>query len=132
MSSVVIDTHIIIWDQLDPKRLSSRAKKALAVAEESHQIIICEISLWEISILMKKKRLVIDLPYLEFIDAILQTKNYVLQGISPDIAFIASETDIDTRDPADRIIAATSIVLGLPLISADRFMQQSTSVRTIW
>ena len=132
MSSVVVDTHVIIWDQLDPHRLSLKAKKALAIADESHQIILCEISLWEISILMKKKRLMIDLPYLEFIDALLQTKKYVLQGISPDIAFIASETDIDNRDPADRIIAATSIVLGLPLISADRFMQQSPSVRTIW
>ena len=132
MSSLIIDTHILIWDQLDPKRISKKARKALNLAEEKHKIILCEISLWEISILMKKKRLVINTSYLEFMDEVLQTKNYHLQGMNAEIAFLGSEIDLDTKDPADRIIAATSIVLGLPLISADQFMLNSTDIKTIW
>lgn len=132
MSSIIIDTHILIWDQLDPKRVSKKARRAIELAEENHKIILCEISLWEISILMKKRRLVLDMSYLEFMDEVLQTKNYQLHGMNAEIAFLGSEIDIETKDPADRIIAATSIVLGLPLISADHFMQQSTEVKTIW
>jgi PIN domain nuclease of toxin-antitoxin system len=132
MSSVIIDTHILIWDQLDPKRVSKKARKALNIAEENHKIILCEISLWEIAILMKKRRLVIDMSYLDFIDEVFQTKNYQLHGMNPEIAFWGSEIDIETKDPADRIIAATSIVLGLPLISADQFMLKSTDIKTIW
>jgi PIN domain nuclease of toxin-antitoxin system len=132
MSSVVIDTHILIWDQLDPNRISRKARKAIDLAEKKHQIILCEISLWEISILMKKRRLVMDMSYLEFIEEVLQTKNYHLQGMNAEIAFLGSEIDLDTKDPADRIIAATSIVLGLPLISADQFMLQSADIKTIW
>ncbi len=132
MSSVVIDTHILIWDQLDPKRISKKARKALDLAEKNHKIILCEISLWEISILMKKRRLVIDMSYLDFIDQVLQTKTYQLQGMNAEIAFLGTEIDIDTKDPADRIIAATSIVLGLPLISADQFMIKATDIKTIW
>jgi PIN domain nuclease of toxin-antitoxin system len=132
MSSVVIDTHILIWDQLDPKRISKKARKALELAEENHKIILCEISFWEISILMKKRRLVMDMSYLDFINDVLQTKNYHLQGMNAEIAFLGSEIDLDTKDPADRIIAATSIVLGLPLISADQFMLKSTEIKTIW
>ena len=132
MSSLIIDTHILIWDQLDPKRVSKKARKALDLAEKNHKIILCEISLWEISILMKKGRLVMDMSYLEFIEEVLQTKNYHLQGMNAEIAFLGSEIDKDTKDPADRIIAATSIVLGLPLISADQFMLKSTEIKTIW
>lgn len=132
MSSVVIDTHILIWDQLDPRRISRKARKALDIADKDHKIILCEISLWEISILMKKRRLVMDMSYLDFIEEVLQTKNYHLQGMSAEIAFLGSEIDLDTKDPADRIIAATSIVLGLPLISADQLMLKSTDIKTIW
>lgn len=132
MSAIVIDTHVLIWDQLDPKRVSTKARKAIDFAEKNHKIILSEISLWEISILMKKRRLVVDMAYLDFIDDVMQTKQYDLQGINPEIAFLASDLDIDTNDPADKLIAATSIVLGLPLISADKFLRKSSEVRTIW
>lgn len=132
MSSVIVDTHIVIWDQLDPTRLTDKAKKAIARADHESKIIICEITLWEISILIKKKRLNIDIPYLDFMDRVFNTKNYLLQGINPHIAFIASELEMDTKDPADRLIAATSIVLGFPLVTSDQFMRQSTETRTIW
>ena len=71
MSSIVIDTHILIWDQLDPKIVSAKARKVIDLAEKNHKIILCEISLWEISILMKKRRLVIDMAYLDFIDDVV-------------------------------------------------------------
>lgn len=132
MSSIIIDTHILIWDQLAPSRLTSKAKRAIAKAESEHQIIICEITLWEISILMKKKRLIIDMYYLDFMDKVLSSKNYLLQGISPEIAFIASEIDLYTKDPADRLIAATSITLGIPLITSDQHLHQGHMIRTIW
>ncbi len=132
MSSVIIDTHIVIWDQLDPKRLTARALKAINNADAEYRIIICEITLWEISILMKKKRLIIDKSYLDFIDKVFNTRNYMFQGINPEIAFIASELEIETKDPADRIIAATSISLNLPLITADQHMLTFDRLKTIW
>jgi PIN domain nuclease of toxin-antitoxin system len=36
------------------------------------------------------------------------------------------------RDPFDRIIAGTTIRLGLPLLTRDEVMTQSTRVRTWW
>jgi PIN domain nuclease of toxin-antitoxin system len=132
MSSVVVDTHIIIWDRLEPERLSAKAKRAISEADNHHNLVICEISLWEIAMLIKKKRIVPDIPYTELIKDLLDSRNYILQGITPEIALIATEMSIDTKDPADTLIAATSIVLGVPLISADQFMRQSTETRTIW
>ena len=132
MSSVIIDTHIVLWNNLAPSRLTTKARKAIDKAESNFQVIVCEITLWEIAILIKKNRLVIDMPYLEFVDKILHANSYVLQGINPSIAYLAAEIELGSKDPADRLIAATSITLGLPLVTADKYMQESTLFKTIW
>jgi PIN domain nuclease of toxin-antitoxin system len=36
------------------------------------------------------------------------------------------------RDPADRIIIATAMVLGLPLVTKDERMPDYPKVKTIW
>ena len=64
---IVVDTHIIIWNALKPEMLSEKAEKAISAANNSDGIIFCEISLWEIAMLMHKGRLSIDIEYLEFI-----------------------------------------------------------------
>jgi PIN domain nuclease of toxin-antitoxin system len=117
---------------LDPDRLLPKARKAFVQADTHHTIVICEISFWEIAMLISKKRIVSNIPFMELMKGILDSRNYILQGITPEIALLATELSIDTKDPADTLIAATSIALGLPLISADQFMRQSTEVRTIW
>lgn len=44
---IVLDTHVIIWDALNPQLLTQKAKKAIAQANNNDGIIFCEISLWE-------------------------------------------------------------------------------------
>jgi len=53
---IVVDTHIILWDALKPEMLSQRAKKAISLANKEDGILFCEISLWEIAMLIKKGR----------------------------------------------------------------------------
>ena len=65
---ITLDTHVIIWDALNPKLMSRKAQTEIRKANETDGIIFCEISLWEIAMLMKKKRLIIDISYQEFID----------------------------------------------------------------
>ncbi|MEO6132031.1 MAG: type II toxin-antitoxin system VapC family toxin [Saprospiraceae bacterium] len=128
----MVDTHVILWDHLDHKRMTSKAKRAIIQADENHQIVICEISLWEIAMLMKKKRLKLHISYPDFIDEILHARNYILQGISPEIANMSSEINIGTNDPADNIITASAMVLGIPLITADQSIQKFPELKTIW
>ncbi|MEA1967949.1 MAG: PIN domain-containing protein, partial [Thermodesulfobacteriota bacterium] len=64
---IVVDTHVIIWDALKPKLLSKKAKNAINEANERDGIIFCEISLWEIAMLIKKARISIDTSYQDFI-----------------------------------------------------------------
>ena len=130
---IVADTHIIVWEALAPEKLSKKARKAFDEANDSEGILFCDISLWEISMLIKKDRLIIDVPFIEFIELLTLSKHYIFQPITPEIADQSVKLGFGTiSDPADKLISATSIILDLPLLTADKYIRQSKIVNSIW
>ena len=130
---VTVDTHVIIWNALKPNLLSRKAKESIDIANETDGIIFCEISLWEIAMLLQKKRLEIAVSYIEFINLIKVSNNYLFKGISPEIVEFATNLPPDiNQDPADRIICATAIINNTELITADKNLRKSTLVWTVW
>jgi len=130
---IVADTHVIIWDALKPEMLSLRAKKAIREANRLDGIIFCEISLWEIAMLMKKGRLSADVNYQEFIRLVSDSNNYIFKGISPQIAELSTHLFSTTnKDPADRIISATAIIEKAVLVTSDKILRRSKKIQTIW
>ncbi len=130
---IVADTHIIIWNALKPEKLSEKAKDAIFRANQRNGIIFCEISLWEIAMLMKKQRIQVNSSYKEFIRLLFEANNYILQGITPEIAEVSIQFDSNVgNDPADRIIAATSLVKNTPLLTADKNLRKAKAITTIW
>lgn len=130
---ITLDTHVIIWNALNPALLSKTARKVIARANDTDGIIFCEISLWEIAMLMKKKRLVIDISYIEFINLLKASNNYHFKGLSPETAELSTSLPPEiNRDPADRMICATAIVNNSSLVTADRNLRKAGSIRTIW
>ncbi|MCP5062184.1 MAG: type II toxin-antitoxin system VapC family toxin [Ignavibacteriae bacterium] len=130
---IVVDTHIILWHSLSPNKLSNKAKRTISVANNSDGIIMSEISLWEIAMLIKKKRINIDISYLEFISLIKATNNIILKGITPEIAELSTKLDSTINaDPADRIICATAITNNATLITKDNNLLKSNIVKTLW
>ncbi len=130
---IVLDTHIVIWDALNPGKLSSNARDAIARAGKDEGIIICDISIWEIAMLINKKRLQLEVGCKEFLDLLFEANNYNIQEITPEIAELAcSLPESINKDPADRLIAATSIIEGIPLVTADKNLRQANELTTIW
>ena len=130
---IVVDTHVIIWDALKPDLLSKKAKKAMVEANEAEGIIFCDISLWEIAMLIQKGRISVDTSYQNFVNLVLSSNNYLLKGITPEIAEMSTLLPEEVNlDPADRIIAATSLILEIPLITSDRNLLKAKSLKTIW
>ena len=83
--------------------------------------------------LITKNRLEIEIPFLEFIDLIRTTRNYEFQSINPEIADISTNLSLEINaDLADRIISATSIYSNSALITADKNLQNSKIIKTIW
>ena len=130
---ITIDTHIIIWDALKPEMLTETAKQEISKANNSDGIIICDISLWEIAMLVKKGRIEINTSYLEFIDLLKAANNYIIQSITPEIAELSTTLPAEINaDPADRLIAATSIFTKTVLVTVDKNLRRSKILNTIW
>ena len=128
---IVLDTCAIIWDALDNSKLSSKAKKVINEAE--CELIICDISIWEISLLIERKRLIVDDTASGFINLVLQSRNFQIQPITPEIAELSvSFSQEINNDPADRLIAATSILHNAAIVTADKNLRKATILDTIW
>lgn len=52
--------------------------------------------------------------------------------ITPEIAVCSTELVLPRGDPADRLIAATSVFEKAPLITADHRLRESPELATIW
>ena len=128
---IVLDTCAIIWDALDASKLTAKAEKA--IAQNTGELIICDISIWEIAMLIKRKRLVIDLDTSAFINLLLHSRNFRIQEITPEIAELSVNFSSEVNnDPADQLIAATSILLSAPIVTADQNLRKATVIETIW
>jgi PIN domain nuclease of toxin-antitoxin system len=58
---------------------------------------------------------------------------FIVLPLNTEIAARAAQLPVSyPRDPMDRIIGATAIVEGLPLVTSDAGIQDSNSLRTIW
>ncbi len=130
---IVLDTHVIIWDALAPARLSIPARRAIAHANRQDGMIICDISLWEIAMLIEKGRVQVDVDCQAFINLLLQANRTIVQAITPLIAAIAVQLPAEiNKDPADRLIAATALAAGVSLLTADLNLQASSLISTLW
>lgn len=130
---IVMDTCAVIWDALDNRKLTTKAKRAIENADEKNQLLICDISIWEIAILIKRNRLQIDDTPSNFVKLILQSRNYTVMSITPEIAELSVSLDDNiNKDPADRIIVATSILNNSPIITSDQNLIDANIVDTVW
>ena len=129
---ILLDTCVIIWDAIDPGKLSEHAIKAINKADEHHALIIADISIWEISMLMKKDRIEIDTTLANFVNLFLQSRNVSVQSISPEIAELAVNFSAELNNaPADRLIAATSIIQNAQLVTPDQNLLASDLLDTV-
>lgn len=130
---IILDTCVLIYDALTPEKLSSVAKKALLQADKKGNLFCCDISLWEIAMLIQKKRLVVNTDIQAFLRLIIEARNIVVLGITPEIAELSvSYPDYSHYDPADRIIAATTLSNNASLITADKKLHKIKDLLTIW
>lgn len=129
----VADTHAILWYLYNDTRLSITAANLMDTIDKAgDQIAISSITLAEIVYLVEKGK--IHIASFERVVTALAQVNPSLVEIPFDRSIADTMRKIERSqvpDFPDRIIAATSLLLGVPLISRDRKIQASI-VTTIW
>ena len=130
---IILDTCAYVWDALNHPKLSEKAKRHIRQAEQDKQLCICDITFWEVAMLVKKKRLVLDTTAQRFHQLALQARELRVFSIRPDIAELSVNFDSSiNHDPADRIIAATAVIENASIITADHNLRASSMVSTVW
>ncbi len=128
---ILLDTHVLVWMSVDPGRLSKTAIEAIQEARTKGSIYISDITLWEIALLAQRGRIRSAGTVDAFIHGIALPMS--VKRITPAIASTAVQfPDEYPKDPADRLIGATSIVEQLPLVTADEKLRCSPLLHTIW
>jgi PIN domain nuclease of toxin-antitoxin system len=82
--------------------------------------------------LLARGRVRIDEKPADFVQALLDSRGYRVQPITPEIAARSQSPEIPQKDPADRLIAATALVGDAELLSADDAMRNVSGLKVIW
>ncbi|HEX7185445.1 MAG TPA: type II toxin-antitoxin system VapC family toxin [Thermoanaerobaculia bacterium] len=130
---IVLDTHAWVWWVSSPEQISEEAREEIDRAIEREEIYVSSISCWEVALLVRKRRLELAMPVEDWI-----ARSEAL----PFVQFVPLDNRIALRsnqlpggiheDPADRIIIATALTLGAPLISKDSRIRDYPHVETLW
>jgi PIN domain nuclease of toxin-antitoxin system len=130
---IVLDTHAWIWFVNDPRQLSAPARRAAEQAMSREAIYISSISAWEVALLAVSGRMELTMKVQDWIAA---------SEALPFFNFVPVDNTIFTRsvllpgplhsDPADRVIIATAIMKGMPLVTKDEKILKYSKVKSIW
>jgi PIN domain nuclease of toxin-antitoxin system len=127
---IVLDTHAWLWWVSKPSSLNRTARSRI---DRETRIGVSAISCLEVATLVAKGRISLDRDTLEWLEAALATRKVELIPLTPPIAVKATQLGNDfPGDPADRIIAATSILESAPLVTKDSRIRDSSAVITVW
>lgn len=130
---ILLDTCAVVWDALETGQLTPKALKAISKAEEHNALMVSDITLWEISMLIKKQRIQVETSAANFINLCLHSRSISVVPISAEIAERSTGFGSEiNNDPADRIIAATAIIHNAQLVTADKSLRGCEIVDTIW
>ena len=133
MKDIVIDTNIVIWYFGDYSRLSPSAETTIDDVVESGTVFVASITIVELTYLLEKNR--IPLEVLDKLREALddESTSFRLAELTRRVAEDVQRIDRSiVGDMPDRIIAATALHLGLPLLTSDGNIHKLTNVETIW
>lgn len=116
---ILLDTHALIWlVEADPK-LGKKVRELANQALKDNELATSAITFWEVAMLVHRKRIGLSLPADVWRRRLLDMGLMEIP-ITGDIGITAAGLQGFHGDPADRFIAATAILGGGTLMTADK------------
>lgn len=131
MTDLLLDTHIVLWLKSGDERLGEATRRTIDTAwKAGGRILLSSVSVWEIAMLVDKGFIELDLPVNEWVERFLDRPG--LEAVALDHATAAraySLHHLEHRDPADRLLIASAIGLGCPLVTHDDRIRRFAKTR---
>jgi PIN domain nuclease of toxin-antitoxin system len=116
--NLLLDTHIWIWNDLEPQKLSSQVAQELA--NYSNELWLSPVSIWELVLLVEKKRLALRQEFHLWVSESAQNLDLKEASLTWEVAQELRFTMLGYNDPADRFLAATAKAYDMTLVTADQ------------
>jgi PIN domain nuclease of toxin-antitoxin system len=126
---LLLDTHIWIWSDLEPWRLTSDVTRVLSDTE--NELWLSPVSVWELIVHVEKKRITLEKDVLTWIATSKQELSLREAPLSWAVAEELRFVVLRRRDPADRFLVATARVQDLTLVTADQELMEVDGVRIL-
>jgi PIN domain nuclease of toxin-antitoxin system len=128
---IVVDTHVLLWWAFDPDKLSAEALRLVGEMER-HGGFASAISIWELGVKVKRRKLELPISIEEFASRI--ERGGVLQLLPVDTSTWLRSLSLawEHPDPADRVIVATALMQGVPLLTKDTTIHTFQEVTCVW
>jgi len=130
VTTVLLDTHVIYWWSSQSARLSRTAAAAITAADE---LAVAAISWYELAWLARHERIAVTIPIHSWLHELADQVRTV--PVTPAVAATAVSLPASfPGDPADRLIFATAIEHGWPLVTKDERLRRyrHASRVTVW
>ena len=129
---ILLDTHVVLWLAFSPRRISRRARAAIDQARQAGEgLAIADVTLLELATLHHKRRIHLDISLESFLSEV-EARLVVLPMTGRVCVGAVGLPATYPKDPADRVIAATALVQGLSLLTADTTIRRSKVLQTVW
>lgn len=131
MTGILPDTHTFVWSFTRPARLPARAAE---LVERSDVVWVSAVCLYEIAQKVRLGKWPEAATDHQNMEAMHAARGGALAPLEGRFATIAGLLDWPHRDPFDRMIAATALVLvlGLVLVAADTAFDGLPDLRRVW
>jgi PIN domain nuclease of toxin-antitoxin system len=130
---ILLDTHALVWWVGEPDKLSHKASATVAKALGDGGVLVSSFSVWEIFMLVRKKRLKLGVEINDWIRKV-ERLSY-LRFVPVDNRIAIRAVDLPGKfhgDPADRIIVASAQETGSVLVTKDKEILAYSGVETVW
>jgi PIN domain nuclease of toxin-antitoxin system len=130
MTSLLLDTHALLWALLEPDRIPEPTRAHLGQA--STDLVVSAASAWEIATKYRLGKLDGAAAVVHgYRDHLARLRARELP-ITAHHALTAGLLTWSHRDPFDRVIAAQAMIESLPLVTADNALSAFPGLRIVW
>lgn len=130
---IILDTSALIRWVSYPEKLSKKAREVIRETVKNEEILVSSVSIWEIALLLKKGRLEFFIDTDRWLEKLENLSFVRFIPVDNWIAYRSVNLNGEFhKDPADRMIVATTLINRATLITSDRKILDYKQVQTIW